>query len=190
MHMTWEEYTQLFEEIVGGSHTDAPYDKESYINYTTLNFSRQKRWLKRGELNQDLVNHVKELTTKQQWILITEPWCGDASHSNPFIYLLSQLSDKIDFSINLRDAGSGMINDYLTNGGMSIPILVVRDEPGKDVFQWGPRPADCQTLFLANKNDTSKNEEEKKIELQAWYNENKGKDLQEELLALLQSGAN
>lgn len=185
--MTWETYTQLFEEILNGSHNDAPYDKESYLTYTKLNFSRQKRWLKQAQLNPELVEHLKNLPSKQSWVLITEPWCGDASHSNPFIYLLSQLSENIEFSINLRDGESGMIHDYLTNGGMSIPILVVRDANGTDLFHWGPRPAACQALFLANKNDASKTEEDKKIELQAWYNENKGKDLQAELLVLLQN---
>ena len=87
----------------------------------------------------------------------------------------------------MRDGNESLIDDYLTNGGKSIPILVARDKNGNDLFRWGPRPKDAQALFLANKNDESKSAEEKKIELQAWYNKDKGITVQEEILSLLKS---
>ncbi|MFT5860448.1 MAG: hypothetical protein ACI865_002561 [Flavobacteriaceae bacterium] len=183
--MTWDDYAQLFEEITTGQLTTAPYDKESYLNYTALNASRQKRWMKRGKLNEALVAKLGEIKKKQSWILITEPWCGDASHLAPFIVKLAETSANIDLSINLRDGKDSMIQDYLTNGGMSIPMLVVKDAFGKDIFHWGPRPKDAQTIHVNNLSNTSKSGEEKKIELQSWYNKDKGEDLQLELLAKL-----
>lgn len=180
--MTWEEYTLLFENITSGKVTTAPYDKQSYVNYTVLNESRQKRWMKRGMLNEELISKLQSVKGKQSWTLITEPWCGDASHLAPFLYKLAESSPNIDFDINLRDAEGSMIKDYLTNGGMSIPILVVKDENGEDVFHWGPRPVDAQTIHMNNLTDESKSSEEKKIELQSWYNKNKGIDVQLELL--------
>lgn len=185
--MNWNTYTTLFNEILEGNFTEAPYDKEAYFQYVQLNNSRQNRWIKRGSLLPELVEHVKQLKQSQQWILITEPWCGDASHINPFIYQLSQQSDQISFEIMLRDSEGSIIQDYLTNGGMSIPILVVRDENGKDLFHWGPRPAPAQKLYLSQKEDDSKTVDEKKIELQSWYNKDKGVTLQQELLELFQS---
>jgi len=185
--MTWEDYTRMFEDILNGKFTSPPYDKQSYVDYTALNASRQKRWIKRGELNQDLVAELAAVTSKQSWILITEPWCGDAAHLAPFIYKLAETVPNIDFSINLRDGEDTMIQDYLTNGGMSIPILVVRDEFGKDLFHWGPRPKDAQRIHVNNLASASKSSEEKKVELQSWYNKDKGQGLQLELLDEIKS---
>ena len=61
--------------------------------------------------------------------------------------------------------------------------MVVRDENGDDLFHWGPRPKDAQAIHMNNREDDSKTGEEKKVELQSWYNKDKGADLQLELLA-------
>jgi hypothetical protein len=75
--------------------------------------------------------------------------------------------------------------DYLTNGGRSIPKLIVRDAKGNDLFTWGPRPKEAQNIHLRQMNDENMSKEEKKIELQNWYNKDKGESTQEELLELL-----
>ena len=185
--MTWEEYTRMFEDILNGRLTNAPYDEQSYIGYTALNASRQKRWMKRGQLNQELVGELESLTTKQSWTLITEPWCGDSPHIAPFLFKLADISLNIDFDINLRDGNDSMIENYLTHGMMSIPILVVKDELGKDLFHWGPRPKDAQTIHVNNLADNDRSTEEKKIELQLWYNKDKGEAVQFELLDKIKS---
>jgi hypothetical protein len=37
------------------------------------------------------------------------------------------------------------MDQYLTNGGRSIPKLVAFDDDGQALFTWGPRPAALQT---------------------------------------------
>lgn len=181
--MTWEEYWNLFESIATGVNQEKPYDEALYLDYTKLNFSRSKRWMKHGVLNPELVQKVEAIASKQTWVVITEPWCGDAAHSVPFLALLAQKNTNIQLEIQLRDQNSE-IDSYLTNGGKSIPKLVIRDESGKDLAIWGPRPADCQVIY-------NQMQEEKvdfdtlKTGLQNWYNENNGVSLQNELLALL-----
>lgn len=186
--MNWNTYISLFENILSKEHTQAPYDNEAYLNYVSLNFSRKNRWLKRGKITDELKSQIESISENQEWILITEPWCGDAAHINPFIFMASELNDNINLRINLRDGEDSMIQDYLTNGtSMSIPILVVRDKTGEDLFVWGPRPKDAQDLLMSHKTDDSKTPEEKKIEFQAWYNKNKGVDIQNELLEKFKS---
>jgi hypothetical protein len=181
--MKFEAYQALFEEILTDGYNTAPYDNPDYINYTKLNESRQNRWLKKGVLLPELVEKIKSIKN-QQWILISEPWCGDASHSTPFMKLLADLNPNIDFTVQQRDAEPYLIDQYLTNGGKSIPILIVRDENGKDLFTWGPRPAECQALMLANKKAELPMDEQK-MALQKWYNKDKGVSMQNELLELL-----
>jgi hypothetical protein len=38
------------------------------------------------------------------------------------------------------------MDQYLTNGGRSIPKLVGFSAEGEELFTWGPRPADLQSL--------------------------------------------
>lgn len=184
--LTWEEYLQKFNDILNGDITSAPYDNEDFLNYVKLNRSRQDRWLKKLKLNEKLVHLVKQINTPQTWYAITEPWCGDAAHNLPVFYLLSQLNEHIEFKIVLRDTPPFMIEEYLTNGGKSVPKIVVRNEKEEDLFTWGPRPKEAQDLMLSFKENNTPFEEQKII-LQQWYNKNKGEDIQREISLLLEN---
>src|SRR5690606_37230624 len=103
------------------------------------------------------------------WFVITEPWCGDAAHSVPFIQLAAQLNPLITVEYELRDSEPFRINDYLTGGSKSIPKLIIRDDQGNDLATWGPRPVECQKLFDQLKIDQA-DFETQKTSLQHWYN--------------------
>lgn len=181
---SWEEYLERFDRILSTDLSEAPYDNKDYFNYVKLNASRQARWLKKGALNESLITSIKAINTPQTWYIITEPWCGDAAHNIPFLYLMTQENKNIDLQIIWRDTAPFMIDDYLTNGGKSVPKLIVRDRNDNDLFTWGPRPKDCQKLYAelkANEADF----EEMKIELQKWYNKDKGQSIQKELDELI-----
>lgn len=181
--MNFQDYLMLFEDIVLKKNTKAPYNEHDHYNYVKLNYSRLNRWVKLNELKDEVKDFFQNLKVKQNWILITEPWCGDAAHSVPIIYLLSELSEKVNLEIQLRDTDSE-IDNYLTQGGKSIPILIIRDEFDNDIAVWGPRPTACQELFLKMKKENLEFEEQK-IQLQNWYNKDKGVSIQEEILKLL-----
>lgn len=180
--MTYDKYRQLFDQVLNGELTRVPYNDPAFVEYTKLNKSRHDRWMKRGELDNEMEQKIREINSNQQWVLISEPWCGDAAHLTPFMKKLADLNPKIDLIIQLRDEDSE-IDDYLTNGGKSIPILVVRDENRKDLFHWGPRPEPAQQIHLKNR-ASDRPAEEKKMELQNWYNRDKGQTFQQELLKL------
>lgn len=182
--MNFTAYSTLFDRILSGEHTQSPYDDPSYMDYTKLNASRQSRWTKKGELLPEAIDAIRQITSPQHWIIITEPWCGDAAHNVPFLIKLAELNPLISVDIQLRDQEPFLINDYLTNGGKSIPKLIVRDTAGTDLFTWGPRPEPAQELMLKMKQEAL-SAEEQKIRLQNWYNEDKGALLQKEIAALL-----
>lgn len=181
--MTWADYTAHFDEIINNPHPPAPYDNPDYMDYTKLNHKRSSRWLKHGEILPQMQEAISRIREERRWVLITEPWCGDAAHTVPFIKMISDLSDKIELEIQLRDSGSE-IEHYKTNGGKSIPMLIIRDKAGKDLAVWGPRPAPCQDIFLQMKADNA-DFETQKITLQNWYNKDNGKTLQLELTGLI-----
>jgi len=173
------EYATFFEESAKGEN----YPKE-LNHYVPLNLHRHQRWMKHGVISDSLQEQISKITTIQHWVLITEPWCGDAAHTVPFIIKMAELNSKINLEIQLRDSDSE-IDQYLTHGGKSVPMLIVRDEEKKDLFVWGPRPKELQAIYLDLK---AKNEifEEIKTILQKWYNEDKGERIQDEILKLLQ----
>jgi hypothetical protein len=179
--MNFTRYQEYFQSILNAEHPRAPYNDPAYINYTKLNWSRQQRWIKVGELNKDLESLVKEIKIPQQWIVISEPWCGDAAHIVPFIYKLSQLNSLITLDIQLRDTEPHLIQEYLSGESKSIPKFIIRSEAGEDLLVWGPRPEQSQVLFDRLK-DEGADFEEFKTQLQHWYNLDKGKSLQQELL--------
>jgi len=182
--LTFAQYKQQFDEVLNGNSSDPVYKSVDFIQYTKLNASRMKRWEKTGSILPEAQEFLKSIQLPQTWILITEPWCGDAAHIVPFVQKLAELNPLITLTIQNRDSGSE-IDNYLTNGGKSIPILVVRDNDGKDLFVWGPRPQEAQELFLKSKNDPKLNAADQKEILQNWYNKDGGKIIQEEIVERL-----
>ncbi|MFD2743448.1 MULTISPECIES: thioredoxin family protein [Sphingobacterium] len=182
--MNFDEYLVHFGDILAQPEKHAPYDNEEYLQYAKMNWTRMSRWTKRFEPNEAMKRYVDSITEEQHWIVITEPWCGDAAHSVPQIYQMVKNNPNIDFDIQLRDSEPHLIDDYLTNGGKSIPKLIIRNDVGHDKAVWGPRPAPLQAIFEAMKADNQPFEEIKEA-LQKWYNEDKGVAIQQELLALL-----
>ncbi|HTO37442.1 MAG TPA: thioredoxin family protein [Brumimicrobium sp.] len=182
--ISWEEYLDMFDQIINADSPAAPYDNPDYFQYTKLNNSRMLRWLKTGTITEETATVINNIKEPQTWYLILEPWCGDAAHLTPFIQKMAALNANIDLKIVLRDTEPFMIDDYLTNGGKSIPKLVIRDADGKDLHVWGPRPVKAQELYLQLK-EANKDLEEQKLELQKWYNKDKGEEIQKEFRDIL-----
>lgn len=177
--MDIEAYKNLFEEIVSGTRQQPPYDDASYVNYVKLNHARMHRWEKKGVLTDELVDIIKSIKSKRNWILITEPWCGDAANSVPMIEKMARLNSNINLEIQLRDSGSE-IDAYLTNGGKAIPKLIVRNNEGEDLFVWGPRPKEAQQLVMEQK-DSELTKEQKYTNILQWYMKDKAVSIQKEI---------
>lgn len=179
--MNYKDYHQYCERVLAASAPVAPYTDPMYLKYAKLNVSRMNRWSKELVLNEELVNIVRAISFPQSWIMIAEPWCGDAAPAIPFIVQLAELNPLIQYEIHLRDQEPFLINQYLTNGAKSIPKFIVRDHSGNDVFVWGPRPVLAQDLVQTLK---AENADMEKIatQLQHWYNTDKGAAMQHEFI--------
>lgn len=125
--------------------------------------------------------YSKNNDQRQHWIIIKEAWCGDAAHSLPFLIRLTEVNPLITYELQLRDTAPFLINSYLTKGTKSIPKLIVRDEQGADLFTWGARPRGAQQL-MENLKSSNTDAATTKLQLQNWYNQDKGASLQQELM--------
>lgn len=182
--MNYQQYQQLFDEILSNPTPPYPYNDEMYFSFTKLNQSRMRRWDKQFRLEQQLVDKLKNISTTRQWVIITEPWCGDAAHIVPFLIQMAAQNNLITYDIQLRDSEPFLIDSYLTDGTKSIPKLIVRDQSGTDIFTWGPRPKPAADLAASLKASGAEFETIK-LALQNWYNNDRGASLSKEIADLI-----
>jgi hypothetical protein len=181
-----ERYRALTEEYAKTGKSTGPNQSEDFVNYTKLNFQRSKRVSKTVELMDSLLEELKS-APNMEWILITESWCGDAANSVPIISNIAEKSANVDLKIVLRDDNLDLMDQFLTNGGRSIPKLIALDGEKNVLFTWGPRPEGAQMLYNNWKNDPDKIPfHDFHLVMQKWYNEDKGVSVQKELLELVE----
>jgi len=128
-----------------------------------------------------------QLKEQYIWAIITEGWCGDASHTVPIIEAVAQASGgHLATRYFLRDSHLDLIDRYLTNGGRAIPIAVVLHADAlTEAGVWGPRPAPLQAIHQ----DMKVREvpfKEVITTVNAWYDEDATRTTQQELLTLVQ----
>lgn len=158
---------------------------DPYQEYTKLNIIRMNRIFKTIEITDSFLSVLNQINKKVYWIIISEPWCGDAANSVPIIAKAAMRNPAITLKIFLRDSNPEMMDYYLTNGTKSIPILIMLDENLNEVFRWGPRPKELQKLVIEMKNSNQFQKEDIIKKIQLWYLEDKSKSIQEEITQLL-----
>ncbi|HEX8326871.1 MAG TPA: thioredoxin family protein [Hymenobacter sp.] len=181
-------YRQLIDELMAQNRTTGTTQTEQIIKYAKLNIQRMQRLDKTVELLPELQKALNELTEGYEWLIITEGWCGDAAQIVPVLEAIAKASqDKIVTRYVLRDENLDLMDRYLTNGGRSIPKLIVLQSATRaEAATWGPRPAAAQELFMRLKQDQVPYEEFV-TQLHGWYAKDRTLSTQRELLALLQT---
>lgn len=181
-YKTYDKFSEEFVKLVNSinpEHLD-DHKKEKY-DILKINLQRIQRLDKTFEPTEETKNIFSQITNPQQWIVITESWCGDSAQIVPVIAKLAQLNNKIDLKLLLRDSNLDYMDLYLTNGGRAIPKLIVYDENNEELFQWGPRPKVAQDLFSKLKSEGMEKPDINK-ELHLWYGRNKGKEVELEIV--------
>lgn len=184
----YKEYQAFFNELVEKGTSTGENPNDDIIRFTKLNFSRSKRINKKFEPISETEEFIASLKKPLKFLLITEPWCGDAAQIVPAIAEIAALSDLIELEVVLRDENEELMGRYLTNGGKAIPIVVFIDENGNEIGHWGPRPQEAQKMVT---NYKALPEEERPDyldfvqQVQAWYNDDKTVSIQKEFVDAL-----
>lgn len=171
--MDYPKYNLLFKQLVEEGRTTGEQTQEK-IDYTKLNFSRSKRLDKTTEITEESIDAFKNISEKQTWLVISEPWCGDAAQTLPFLNKISLLSKNIELKIVLRDENLELMEAFLTNGSRSIPIVIMLDENFNVLNTFGPRSKAATKLLTDYKAHHGKIDDNFKEMLQIWYNNDKG----------------
>jgi hypothetical protein len=113
-------------------------------------------------------------------LVIAEDWCGDASNTVPIIAKLVDQAPGLELRVVLRDENPELMDQYLTNGTRSIPIVIALDDRFQELGHWGPRPAQLQAWVMANRGTTPKAELYPQV--RKWYARDRGETTLREVL--------
>lgn len=183
---SYNEYQELIKELADKGLTSGPEQSEKFTHFTKLNFQRLKRVYKTLHLSEETVETARNVQSEMLWVAIVESWCGDVPQSLPFMEAISQISDKINFRIILRDENPEIMDKFLTNGTRSIPKLICFDPKTYEVAgTWGPRPEGALALVKTLLKDPEVTADMRKEAIQRWYLQNRGEQIQSELGSLI-----
>lgn len=184
--LTYFEYRKFVSELLLEGKSTGNMQSEDLLHYSKLNETRMNRLEKTIVVTPENVERLQLLKKKYLWLVISEGWCGDAAQLLPIMHKMEVLSDNIDFKIVLRDENEALMNQFLTNGGKSIPKLIILDAETLEVLgNWGPRPKEAFDLIKNYKEKHGVIDETIKAELQMWYLHDKGLSTQDELLEMI-----
>jgi len=181
----YPEFLNHLEQYVADTNPlSLPDEEKKHYDFTKLNMQRMRRVAKTYTPSEEMSSVISKIKGNQTWVFITEGWCGDSAQTLPAIAKITAANSSVSLVIIERDDNLEVMNNYLTNGTKSIPILVVFDEQQKELFKWGPRPTEARELIARLKSEGM--EHDAFIEqLHLWYAKNKSRSLEAELLALL-----
>ena len=164
--------------------TTGPNQSELYITIAKLNEARMDRLDRKNRLTEEFKTTLAGLRRRYTLLVLTEGWCGDAAQIVPVLQWIDQASPKVNLLCAFRDENVKLIDQYLTNGGRSIPLVLFLDPDTEEVLaSWGPRPLIAQTMSMRYKRKAAPKEdyEEHHKALHTWYARDKTLSTQHEL---------
>ncbi|MCW9705998.1 thioredoxin family protein [Fodinibius salsisoli] len=184
--MSYREYRTLIDDLLDQGKTTGSNHSEAMLNYTKMNVQRMRRLDKQLELTSSLKKQIQSVDEDWVWLVLTEAWCGDAAQNIPGIAKMAEQNDHIELKFILRDEHLDIMDEYLTNGGRSIPKLICFDaDTLEEIGTWGPRPGEFQQKAMEWKDDPEISKKEWAKKLHKWYADDKGKTLQADFETLI-----
>lgn len=149
-----------------------------------LSVARMKRVEKTFQPKSYSLSILESIAEPQHWFVLSEDWCGDTAQCLPVMMILAEESPKISLTIIERDKNDDIMQMFLTDETRSIPKLVALSESGEVLLTWGSRPIHAQKLVDAARAE-GKTKAEWHIDLHKWYAQDKGQEVEQELIAEL-----
>ncbi len=78
---------------------------------------------------------------RRNLLALAEDWCVDTSSTLPVLARWVEAVPALSLRILRRDEHPELMDQYLTNGTRSIPVIIVLDRDFRELRHWGPYPA-------------------------------------------------
>jgi hypothetical protein len=122
-------------------------------------------------------------------LVISEPWCGDSLALLPIIRKISEINNRWEIKILLRDSNLDLMDQFLTRGVRGMPMFLFLNENGDFQFSWGPRPEGATQIFESHReqiNDGKIDMKEVIKKIRVYYAKDRGIRTLKELMQLFE----
>ena len=185
---SYPDYRAHLAGLLDEGRTTGPNQSPLYLEIARLNQARMDRLDKRPRLTPALQALLADLTRDYTFLVLSEGWCGDAAQSVPVMNWMAEATPRVTLSVVLRDEHPELMDQFLTDGGRSIPKLLIVDPVTEEVLaDWGPRPLVAQAISKRYRRRPEPKEDYQThhTELHRWYARDKTVSTQGELGSLL-----
>lgn len=184
---SYTKYRKIISELLLEQKSSGNVQSPELTHYTLLNETRMNRLDKKMVISEDNILKLLNLKKEYIWLVLSEGWCGDAAQILPILNKMAIITTNIELKIVFRDENEELMNMFLTNGGKSIPKLIILDRDTLNVYNsWGPRPKGAANLIKSYKEQYGVIDETAVTELQLWYLHDKGLSTQAEIIAMME----
>jgi thiol-disulfide isomerase/thioredoxin len=183
--ISYSTYRTLIKGLLVEGKSTGNNQSDVFLDFSKLNDKRMDRLDKTIKISEETQNALNQLKNNYTFLAIAEGWCGDAAQILPVINKIAEASNNIILKVVCRDENDELMNDFLTNGGKAIPKIIIINHKNEVVNSWGPRPSIATKMVLDYKEINGSIDADFKKDLQIWYNKNKGNNIQEDIITVL-----
>ncbi|WNQ12435.1 thioredoxin family protein [Paenibacillus aurantius] len=79
-------------------------------------------------------------------VILAADWCGDVVRNVPVVFRALENSG-MPVEVLIKEENEDIMDQFLTMGGKSIPVVIFTDTGGFVLGQWGPRPEHVQAVM-------------------------------------------
>ncbi|MCK4765226.1 MAG: thioredoxin family protein [Candidatus Aminicenantes bacterium] len=121
-------------------------------------------------------------------LVLAEPWCGDCTAILPIVGKIAETIGAWSVKVLLRDKNLDLMEQFLTRGGLAIPILLFLTEDYSLLSRWGPRPEVVQQIFEDHRSQIQDGKIEKSAvikKIRNFYARDRGQAIMKDILNTL-----
>lgn len=102
--------------------------------------------------NEDDRQYFESLNSREdlRCLILAADWCGDVVRNVPVVFHALAVSG-IPTEVLIMEQHLDTMDEFLTMGGRSIPVVIFADASGVVLGQWGPRTKHVQEPMIAFK---------------------------------------
>jgi hypothetical protein len=127
---------------------------EQFISGMTQNQENFTDWYTRFEWTDPddhaFFTHLAATKGDLRCLILAADWCGDVVRNVPVVFRVLATA-QIPTEVLIMEENLDVMDQFLTLGGRSIPVVLFVDGAGEVIGRWGPRPRYVQEPMVAFK---------------------------------------
>ncbi|MBE9918300.1 thioredoxin family protein [Paenibacillus donghaensis] len=85
-------------------------------------------------------------------LILAADWCGDVVRNVPVVFRALETAE-IPAEVLILEENFDVMDQFLTMGGRSVPVVIFTDTGGHVLGKWGPRPDHVQQIMVRFKQE-------------------------------------